>query len=175
MINFYTYSFDMLICLVMLSSFCLLVQVFATAASFNRHKKSLAAWSEGASQVIMCVNLFIQAMLISQVMNNLKELTVADTGFTTFRYIIGIAIIISVIVTIVLEKEILPTVALPALVFTLPWAEKALGIHYDIVYILALIFWLVRAIFIYVKHRRARKNQISAFSIKQAIDRKSVV
>ena len=170
MINFYGASEGVLLLLGMVATVCFLTQLIAAIVGFSRYKYSALRWLECAAQVVLSVHLLIQALLVSQVLVDSKEMFIAASGYITTRYVIGIIMLILAAVMVVRFKKFLSVIALFAVVLTLPVAENLLGQRYRWVYILSLIFWLARSIFLSFVYRREIKKQISALSIKQAMD-----
>ena len=170
MLNLYGISGNILLLLIMASAVCFLAQVITMVDSFNRYKSSIAQWIDCIVQVVICAHLLIQSLLISQVLANIRELYVANMGYLMLRYGIGIVSLILAVTTALLRKKFLPMSTFPAILLTLPVAEDLLGHAYFQIYILSLIFWFIRAVWLSVTYRRDMKNRISAFSVKQAMD-----
>ena len=170
MLELYRFSEAVLLMLTMSSALCLIAQALVISVSINRYKNTAARWVECAAEVLVFLNVLILALLISQVFVNLRAGIIAVSGYVLVRYLLFAAIVTAVIAVNLLRRKRPPLLPALAVFLPLPFMEAAAGHHYPSIFIVVMIFWLLRAIYICIVRHNEMKRQISAFSIKQAID-----
>lgn len=169
MLSFYSCSEAALLSLSMAATVCFALQAVAMVVTFNRHKNTAVRWLECLTEALALVQVFVLALLISQVLPNIVEYLIAESGYVLMRYgLFALLTMLSVGVA-ALRRSALPLALIPAVFATLPVSEQV-GVAFRWLFALALAFWIIRAVCIIVARSREMRSQVSAFSVKQAMD-----
>ena len=170
MFEFYRLNNNVILALVMISSLCVAAQAMAVVAGFNRYKASAVHWVENLMEVCILIHSVLHAVLISMIMDSMKSSHIAPVGFSALRYGIFLMIVLFSIAIVILRRKASPLLIIPVAAFVLPFSERILGHSFPLVYILAFIFWISRALYTCLLRRSNRRREVSSFSIKEAMD-----
>ena len=170
MTAFYLWSSEAILALIMLSVFCVILQASAVVASFWRYKTSAIYWAENLAELGILLYMLLSGFLIARISFNMKLVLFLPTEYVVARYFaFAFIAILAILVALLRDKPISLTIV-PAAAMTLPFAEQLVGVGFPWVYILMLFFWMGRAIYICALRRRELQREVSAFSIKAAMD-----
>ena len=170
MIEFYRLARPLLLAVIMLSSLGVIAQTQAVIASFSRNRASAFYRLENLTEIAMLIHSLILAFMMSRTITDRKESLVMPFGHAGLRFGIFCAIAALALSVGLFSRKPLPFVVIPAAALTLPLMENSFRKAFPWLYILALLFWLGRAVYICVVRRKALRHEVSAFSIKEAID-----
>ena len=160
----------MILALIMISSFCVAVQASAVAASFSRHKAPAVRWVESFVEICVLIYSLILALMISRINTNMKESLILSAGYIYLRYIILLIAVVLVLIVGILRKKPLYFDIILMMILTLPYTEVLSGHFFPLIYAFVLPFFMVRAIYIFISFRRAIRKEVSALSVKEAMD-----
>ena len=170
MLEFYRLPFSAILGITLLSALCVTAQAVAAAISFNRRRDSATRWCENFAEALILIQIVLLALLLVQVLDNIKAFRVADADYTTPRYAVFAAIAGLSTGVCILRRRKFPLAAVPASLLTLPIMEGPLGRSLPYAYALILLFWLGRALYIIIRRREEQHIEVSAFTIKEAMD-----
>ena len=125
---------------------------------------------ENTTEIFALIQAVLLSLLLSRVATDMLESLIVASGYTVLRYIVFAGLAFSSLIACVLRRRPLLLIVLPAALLTLPVMEKPLGRAFPLVYILMLAFWTGRAVYICFQRQRELRHEISAFSIKEAMD-----
>jgi Signal transduction histidine kinase len=166
---FFSFGHAQIIALVVLASVCVAMQA-VVVSGFSRHKMSPADWFENLTELCVLIHILILAFMISHVRTDMRESLILSSGYITTRYALFCIITALTLTAGILRRRPAALMIIPIIISTLPLTERALGHTFPPIYTAALIFWLGRALSICVKRWNARRREVSAFSIKEAMD-----
>jgi len=173
MAEFYTWTLPNLIPITFLIALCILAQTPAMVISWYRRNRSRLNLFENLLELFVLVQVFILALMHGQVLGNYDIGLIAPIGYGGLSYAAVAAalfiILFSCIITI-LTKKAWPLLAVAISCLTFPAIEAIAGNMYAWFYISALFFWLFRGICMCVLRYREIRTNLSAFSVKNAID-----
>ncbi|MFR3077746.1 MAG: sensor histidine kinase [Intestinimonas butyriciproducens] len=170
MAEFYRISGWLLICLSMLTAFCIVFQALAVTFSFRRLPGGWMRWSENLLEIGVLLHLFLCAALIAHVQYNALHGFLLPSSYGAVRQAVFFFVaILSVFVAVGLEVMWPFGVAVAAAIL-LPAVEWLSGSSYPMLFVAGILFCLIRSIHICLLRRRELHTQISAGSVKEAID-----
>ncbi len=154
----------------MATDLCVMIQVLAVAYSFLRFRRGWVQDSENLLEICILIQLFLNALLMAEVQYQASDGFVFYGGYLTQRWIVfGVLCVMSILLSAA-KKTFWPLGVLAASAATLPAAEHMVGYGFSIVYLLALLYWLLRSIHIVLLRYREMHTRISTLSVKEAID-----
>ena len=171
MFEFYKLSQAVILVLIMLSSLCVAAQALAVVFTFNRHKTTIIQWLENILEVCMLIHSLLLSLLISRVMSDIHQLLVSPQEYIALRYAGFIVVAVLALTIGILRRrmsaalEVIPLVAL-----VIPISESIFSTAFPWVYTIALLLFMVRAFTICIRRQRVLRREVSAFSIKEALD-----
>ncbi len=170
MIAFFAFSPAARILITFLLGIGVLAQTLALV--FNDFRRSVTTRSifETMLEISIVGEILVFALMHGQVINGYKNGFVVPTGYEELRGIFSLSVFILGIVVFLLNKNLLHLSVLPAAVIILPIVEDGLGSAFPWFFIAALLYFLVRSIFIFTMSARAIRSNISALSVIQAVD-----
>ena len=170
MTELYYLPSSVLLALVMVSSLCVAAQAMAAAAYLTHDKPSVTHSLEGAVELGILAHCLLLALGVSQVQNDTHILAIAPLGGQALSY--GVFAVLALVAGVACcwRRSLLLFPAIPAAAVTLPWADSIWGRWFPVVFGGALLFWTVRAVYVYCRRRRTLVREVSALSVKEAMD-----
>ena len=170
MLEFYRIPLTVISALQTVSALCITVQAFAMLAGLNRHMSTTARWAENVGEIFALLQTVLLSLILSRVATDMGNPIIAAPGYVALRYGVFAGLVVSSLIACVLRHRPLLLITLPCAMLTLPVMERPLGRAFPLVYILMLAFWTGRAVYICFQRQKELRHEISAFSIKEAMD-----
>ena len=170
MAAFYFCSSAVLVALGILCAVCVLVQASAFALGLFRYDTIKSQIAGNATEALVLAQTLLLAMLITRVTVNTSSGYAAATGFIASRYIVFSILAAASLVEMVLKCGDMPIPTVLAAFITLPVCESALRGRFPLIYMAAVLFWLIRAALLIQARRRTLRESGSALSVKEGID-----
>ena len=170
MLEFYRFSPFAIAMVVIISTLCVIVQVIAILASFNRYIKIAAHRTENLLEIFLLIQNLILSLLISRIATDAAKSIVVQSGYVALRYGVFAALVLLAVVVSILRRRPFSLVVIPAVFMTLPFVESLSGRLFPWVYMSILLFWIGRAVYVCIQRRHEMQREVSALSVKGAMD-----
>ena len=170
MSEFYTWAAASRVLVSILLALCVTAQTLAALFSFYRRPHSRARIFENLLELFILQQLLVLSMLHGQAQNSHYLGMITSNGYDTPLYVAAGAVILLSGIVIAHNKSALPLIITAVSCLTLPAAETVFGGAYIWIYITALLFWLIRGAHMSVLWYRDIRTNISALSVKNAVD-----
>ena len=170
MMAFYFYDRFFLIALTMLGAVCVLLQCAVMLLSLYRHRVNHSYVMENLAEMAAVAHLFLLSVLVSGVLLRRDNGLVLPSEFTLARWIVFAVIALGSAWVGTFRNRITSILLLISAVIVLPPVEERLGMSFPYFYVLSMVICLLRGVFLCVKRRREFRTDISALSIKEALD-----
>jgi len=171
MIGFYYFKSTFLLILLMGTVACTILQGFVFASSIYLYRPARLKVLRLSFEGNALIQTIIISMLIAQVYNNMIEGFFTPSGFTIQRNLFFFATLLLAIILCFQKRTFSPLLVAIASFVTLPATEQFIGHKiFPFVFVFVSIFWGLRSIYQLYYYRKELQNNISALSIKQAID-----
>ena len=166
----YYLSGQTLILLSMIIALCVVLQALAVTFSFRRLRTGWVRWAENLLEIGVLLHLFLCAAMIAEVQYNTLQGFLLPSGYGAARQ--GVFLFVAVLsVFAAIGLEIMwPVAAGVAAAILLPAAERLTGEAYPVLFVVGILFCLMRSIHICLLRRQEMRTQISVNSVKEAID-----
>ena len=170
MAEFYLWTREVTYLVTLLFAFCVLSQSLATLASFYRYSRNRVRNTETLLELFILCYVFVCSLLHGQTREAYGINILAPTGYGNSRIIIFTLIAVLAIAAIVQIRKMWPLLTIAAASLTLPLSEELAGNVFAYIYIVMILFWLIRSILISFWRYREIRTGISELSIKHSID-----
>ena len=166
----YHFSGWLMLWISMLTAFCIVFQALAVTFSFRRLPGGWVRRAENLLESGVLLHLFLCAALIAQVQYNAQHGFLIPSSYGAARQAVFFFVaILSVFAAVGLEV-MWPLGAAAAVAILLPIVERLAGPAYPVLFVVGILFCLLRGIHICLLRWRDLHTQISASSVKEAID-----
>ena len=166
----YRFSGWLLLWVSMLTAFCIVFQALAVTFSFRRLPRGWVRWSENLLESGVLLHLFLCAALIAQVQYNARHGFLLSSSYGTARQAVFFFVAVLSVCAAVGLEVMWPFGAAAAAAIPLPIVERMAGPAYPFLFVAGILFCLLRSVHICLLRRRELHTQISAGSVKEAID-----
>ena len=166
----FPFSSYMVSLLLMVSMLCIAAQSAAFLVRANRYKLASVRWAEGLTEGFVLLHIVMLSTMISQIDTDRIRPLVMESGYIYLRYGVFTALIILSLITCLLRRSAAPLSIVAAAILTLPFGERYFDRTFFWTHLLVLLYWMGRAIYIYIRRSQMVKREVSALSIKEAID-----
>ena len=170
MSEFYRLPRWMLIAMVMLIAVSVIFQTRVISYNFRRLNIGWAINVENVMECVILMTLFIFAALLAQVQYALYGDFFITSDYYNARQIVFLSLAILGAITAVGTELIRPFFAIGGSSILLPMVEEIAGPIYPFLFLLGIVFFLIRSIHICMIRRHEINTQISTVSIKETID-----
>lgn len=170
MIEFFSIAWGTHIFVVFILGICVLAQTLVLVLSFFRHGLTITKGFENLLELSIIFEIIVFSLLFGEMGNAYKNGFVLSSGYENVRITIFIIILMLVIIVSTLRKDWLFLTIIPAILISLPKMENVLGASFPWLFILALIYFLLRSITICITSIIAIRTDISALSVVHAMD-----
>jgi signal transduction histidine kinase len=170
MIEFFSIAWGTHIFVVFILGICVLAQTLVLVLSFFRHGLTITKGFENLLELSIIFEIIVFSLLFGEMGNAYKNGFVLSSGYENLRITIFIIILMLVIIVSTLRKDWLFLTIIPAILISLPKMENVLGASFPWLFILALIYFLMRSITICITSIIAIRTDISALSVVHAMD-----
>ena len=170
MVEFYTWADINRSCVSLLLVFCVITQTLATVLSFYRRPRRRVRFFENLLELVLLFHVVVLSLLMGQEQQIHFLGLISPTGYIGLRYISSILVILLACGVIASSKNPRLFLAIAISSMTLPIMETLFGTTYAWLYIAALLFWLLRSLYFSIMDYREIVTNISALSIKDAVD-----
>ena len=170
MVEFYTWTQIDRSWMSILLALCVMVQTLAAVLSFYRRPRKQVRLFENLLELVLLFHIVVLSLLMGQEQHSHITGLIVPTGYIELRYISSILVVLLACVDITYSKNprLLLVIAISSI--TMPITETLFGNAYAWIYITALVFWLSRSVCFSIICYREIKMDISAMSIKDAVD-----
>ena len=155
-------------------TFCIalgvLAQTLAVVMSFYRQRRSRKHILEGVFELSILAQILVCSLLFGQVMQSYPVLLIAPTGYGVSRLIAFAALVLMAAAVIFGTRRLWPLLIIAVAGTTLPMLEPLMGNAFAYLYLLSMLFFLGRSVYVGLSRFREIKTSISALSVKNAID-----
>ncbi|NLA26614.1 MAG: hypothetical protein GX878_04395 [Firmicutes bacterium] len=170
MAEFYTWPDAARLLLTLFIALAVLLQTLAVVLSFYRHPGKRSRFFENLLELSVLLQILACSLLHGQVVQSLSITFIAPTGYGALRIALFAAVLPVAAAVLAMTKKPWPLLIVLASALTLPLMESAFGNTFAYLFLAALIFYLVRSIYIcFLRYREINRN-LSALSIKYMID-----
>lgn|GEM_PF-6980437 len=145
----------------------ILAQTAALVASYFRRPLRRTRWLENAFELCIWFHLLILSLPYGRGQHSHWIGMIVPSGYETLRYIAAAATVLSACIVTVNAKRVSPLPSVAAVCLTLPFMENLARGMYAWLYIVALLFWLLRGTLVCIRRFREIRTGISALSIKK--------
>ena len=170
MIEFVSFSWIFRIFITVLLGFCVLVQTLAIVLNYHSKRLNTRMIFENALEIIVLLEILIFSLMHGQIISGFKNGFIVTTGYENLRIIMFFIALLLITIVSVLSKKIFPLIVIPAIFVSLPVVENILAKLFPWFFISSLILLLIRSIMIIIESISTIRNNISALSVKHAID-----
>ena len=170
MTEFYTWTPVGRSSVTLLLAFCVMAQTLAAVLSFYRQPRGIRRLIENVTESSVLFHIIVLSLLMGQGQLSHSIGLIVPTGYLALRYAAAIVAVLLTCMVIAFSKRGRHLLSIVASCLTLPLIETVCGNAYAWVYIIALLFWLLRSIHICISQYRKINMSISALSVKNAVD-----
>lgn len=148
----------------------ILSQTLAAVMSFYRYPHSRARILETLLEASALVQIFACSLLHGQAMIGYSGNMIAPMGYRALRIAVYVIVVLLSLGVIAMSRNLKPLLMIAAAGLTLPVSERLTGNIFAYLFIAAILFWLIRSIIALLSHCGENNKNLSALSIKNAID-----
>lgn len=170
MTEFYEFSLEIRLLITFIFGICIFTQTLALVLSFYRHSLTIEKVFELFLEILILVEILMFSLLYGQVLSGYKNGFVIPIGYENKRVFLFFLILIFIVILCILKRKLFPLHILPATLISLPIVENQIGEVFSWLFLMALIFFLIRSIRMCVFSVIAIKTNISSLSVINAID-----
>ena len=149
---------------------CVLSQTLAAVLSFYRRPAGAGWFFENLLELLVLCQVLVCSLLPAQVLYGYEMIQLPPAGYAALRIAVYIALALSAATVGVLTRKLWPLLVVMASSLTLPIMETLAGKVIPYLFILEMLFLLVRSIRICILRDKELRTSLSALSIKNAID-----
>ena len=170
MVEFYSWHRGAAFSITLMIALCVLSQTLAMVLRFYRYPRSRLWFFETLLELSILIHVAACSMLHGQTIHGHILSLAAPTEYAFIRIVVFIVIVLLSIVVISLARKPWPLSVIAVAGMTLPFMEQLTNNAFAYIYLFAILFWLVRSIPISLSCYREIRTNLSALSIKNAID-----
>ncbi len=170
MAEFYLWPRSLCYFVTLMIALCFLLQTLTTLASFYRHPRSRGRIFETLLELFVLCYVFVCSLLHGEAMQAHDMGLFAPSGYGGLRLASFIAVALFAIIVVAETGKPKDLAAIAAAILTLPIFERLTGNMFAYLYVIAILFWLIRSILTGLPRYREIKSNLSALSIKNAMD-----
>ena len=170
MAEFYRLPQWMLTTLVMLAALCILMQTLTVSYSIRRLRTGWIRKVENGMECAVLAVLILFTALLAQVQYGLYGGFMIPSAYGPARQTVFLLAVVLGAAAAVGTELAWPVFVAGGAAVLLPITEKTTGAVYPLLFVSALLFFLMRSIPICLMRRRELNTQISSVSVKEAID-----
>ncbi len=170
MINILGFSWTTHILITVIIGLCVLSQTLALGSTFYSRMLNIELFFDNLLELSILLEIIIFSLMHGQIVNGFKNGFVIPSGYENARILFFLIIIILALIVSIIKRKISPTIILIPSLISLPIIEKFLGSVYIYFFISSLLFFFQRSINICIFKIKEIKTNISALSVKNAID-----
>ena len=182
MIHMIFLSEPLFLFILMISVISIIIQSVALITGWYRF---YAGYGKSSSEQHRTIKLYlieniyecvILAYIIYSSLLLMRTQYILQTAFTEIniyifeRQILFILIIFLAVTLCLLRKTGRYMISVAGAAVTLPYIEKISGGFFPLLFMLSLLFWIMRSAFLYIYYRKSLRSSISALSVKDAVD-----
>lgn len=168
---FYTLPGGLTIAASLLALFCAMAQAALIVCLIFRYGTGKGRWEELLLECAILLQTLLYVCLIARVrMNETAGYAVADVGARTSRWVVAALMLLYACAAAWRVKKAAPILCAAVAALTLPPMERLPASAFAAGYLAAVVFFLTRAAVRAARTARQLKKEISAYSVKKAID-----
>lgn len=170
-IEFYHWSSDALILLMLGLSLGLLLQLAALLLTYQRRLQNPKHFVRSLVELFILLELLLLSMLHGQIFHNVSMSIVTDSAYVYPRIAVFLLLSAASLADVVLRHNLLSFSLMFGAAVLLPSFERFAAGAYDLVFVAVLVFYSLRAIFVCYRRSTEIRSSLSALSIKETIDK----
>lgn len=170
MIEFFTLSWSTHIFITLILGLCVLAQTLALVLNFFSNELARNRSFKNLLELSILFEIFVLSLLYGQMVNAYKNGFVVPSGYENIRIFTFLVILILVVIVCIFDRTLLPFRVIPLTIVSLPVIENLTGRAFPWIFVISLIFFMIRSIKICVFSIIAIRTSISALSVIHAID-----
>jgi signal transduction histidine kinase len=170
MLEFYTWPRAAVYVTTFLFFACILTQTVAAILSFYRRPRSLRWACEALLEGFAAVQVFVCSLMHGQAIEGYNFGVVPQTEYALSRYMVFTVIILLATTVVALTRKPWQLLTAAAAYLTLPAMEQFTGGFFAYIFFMSVLFWLARGIRICSARYAEIRANLSALSIKEAVD-----
>ena len=170
MFEFYSWPRGACYLLTLFLALCVLSQTLTLVLSYYRRPRNRKWVFDTLLELLVLLHIYTTALLHGQAMNGWSDSIIAPTGYGIQRMVIFPAIVILSAIIITVNRKPFLLLIIAAAGLTLPVTELLTGRVFAYLYTAAVLFWLCRSIRMSLTRFGEIRTNISALSVKNAID-----
>ena len=154
----------------LLLAFCVMAQTLTAVLSFYRRPRGKVRCMVNFMELSVLFHIVVLSLLMGREQQSHIIGLIVPSGYIAWRYLSAAlaALLAGVVIAHRKKPQGLLVIAISSM--TLPLVETRFGNAYAWIYIAALLFWLLRSACLSIVHYREIRMNISAMSIKEAVD-----
>lgn len=170
MLNMYTWPEAARLLTTFFLSLCVIAQTLALVLSNYRHPRGRVRISESLLEFSVLLQIFTCTLLLGQFHFSFELGMAVSGGYVIMRYAMFALTALFTIAVIASIKKAWPLSIIVFSAMTLPAVEANTGNFFVYIFLLAMLFWLMRGVHICILRMRENQTSLSVLSIKNAID-----
>ena len=170
MINFYLLSQEACIAISIGAAVCVIAQSISVIFNLNRYKIDKMQILTNISESFILAHVLMLSYLIAHIQNSMREDLIDLPDGYLIRNILFLLIIIAELIMCFKKKSGKPLITIVLAFLTLPVAEEFSGAIFVFIFNLSCLLWFIRSVWLTLDIYAKIKTEISALSIKEAID-----
>lgn len=168
--EFYCFPQWILTALVMIAAVSIMLQTLAVSFSLRRLPAGWGRRVENGMECAVLAVLFLLAALLGQVQYGLYGGFLMPSAYGLARQIVLLLVAVLGTAAAVGTESIWPFFVIAAAAVLFPMTEEITGAAFPFFFLTSLLYFLVRSVHICLMRRQELYTQISAVSVKEAID-----
>ena len=170
MSEFHVWTLNELSSVTFLLALCTAVQTLAAVLCYYQSPLTRSRFLENMLEVMLLCHVIVLSLPMGELQLSHYSGLLVPAGYIRLRYAAGICVMLSAFSAALYSRNARQLFTAAAAFMTLPFAETAAGSFYVWFYIAELIFLLLRGVHICLLRYRVIKANISALSVKDAVD-----
>lgn len=170
MLEFYTIHSNLRLLITLFFAFCVLFQAGSLVLSRSRFQKTRAHNLESLLELAILLQILCLSLLHGQVYMGFDSAVVAPIGYFRLRIASFVCVAVLAVLVILSNRQYWALLTLLPAIVTLPAAETLSGRAYPALFLISLLFLLLRSVHLCVLRYREIKTGLSALSVKNAVD-----
>lgn len=170
MLEFYTWPANARLLITLFFAICVLFQSASLVMSRYRYPKTRLHTYESLLESAILLQVLCLSLLHGQVYMSFDQGTTPPMGYGILRIVSFVFVVGMAVLVFMKSRKVWPLLTIVSALVTLPVIEVATGKAYPYLYLLSLLFLLIRSMHLSLMRYQDIKTGLSAFSVKEAID-----
>ncbi|MCL2045276.1 MAG: hypothetical protein FWG88_02685 [Oscillospiraceae bacterium] len=167
---FYTITTYARVWITLLIAMSVLLQMLALYLLLFRRKQSPIWWTQISLEILILLQLFTLSLMHGQLMQASHMGLYITRDYGIMRNILFTAITALSLIGTIYGKKPKNAYCIVISAMTFPLLEQSFSTAFPVLFLLALILWTIRSISIVIEQQKGMKEELSAMSIRSAMD-----